>query len=206
MLEPRPHRLRRRFVDRPAPVPDAAEDLRFIRQTLERSSAFTAVSGWGIAGVGATALPAAWLAHRQSAPAIWLAIWLVEAVVAVTLALLTTYFKARRMHVPVTSAPGRRFVLSFLPPAAAAAALTAAMFLAGMSYLLPALWLLLYGASVITAGAFSVPIVPAMGVCFMAAGLLALSASFSWAEALLAIGFGGLHLIFGVWITRRYGG
>lgn len=182
MLE-RHHRPRYRFAGARPTAPAALEELRFIRQTLERSSSFTAVSGWGLVALGLTAFPAAWLAHRQTSQQTWLAAWLGEALVAVTIGVATTYGKALRAGLPMTSGPGRRFVLSFLPPAVAAALLTAAMFHSGMVQLLPALWLLLYGASVITAGAFSVPALPVMGVCFMLAGLAALFVPTAWETA-----------------------
>ncbi|MFZ5784854.1 MAG: hypothetical protein ACOY3Y_00295, partial [Acidobacteriota bacterium] len=72
--------------------------------------------------------------------------------------------------------------------------------------LLPALWLLLYGVAVIAAGAHSVPPVPIMGACFLGLGALALAAPLRWGDALLAAAFGGLHIGFGAWIARRFGG
>jgi hypothetical protein len=206
MLERRPHRPRRRFVSTRPPAPAALDDLRFIRQTLERSSAFTAISGWGLAAVGGTALVAAAVAHRQQSQQLWIVVWLVEAAFAMTIALLTTYSKALRAGLPMTSGPARRFVLSFLPPALAAALLTAATFHFGMTQLLPAVWLLLYGAAIVTAGAFSVQVLPIMGGSFMALGALALLLPASWGDALMAAGFGILHLVFGTLIARRFGG
>ncbi len=202
----RHHRPRYRFAGARPTAPAALEELRFIRQTLERSSSFTAVSGWGLVALGVTALPAAWLAQRQTSQAIWLASWLGEALVAVTIGVATTYKKPQRAGLPMTSGPGRRFVLSFLPPAVAAALLTPVMFHLGMMQLLPALWLLLCGASVISAGAFSVPALPVMGVCFMLAGVVALCLPGGWGNGMVAAGFGGLHLVFGTVIARRYGG
>jgi hypothetical protein len=98
------------------------------------------------------------------------------------------------------------FGLSFLPPVIAGAALTAALYRTGGAEAIPGAWLLLYGAGVVTAGAFSVRIVPIMGVCFMVIGVLALFSPASWSDAYLAIGFGGLHVAFGSAIARRYGG
>jgi hypothetical protein len=173
---------------------------------MERANAFTAVPGWGGVMIGATALVAAPLAALQPTPARWLMVWLVTAVIATLIAALTMVRKARRARVALSTGPGRTFLLSFLPSVLVAAALTAACFTHGVTDLLPGLWLLSYGAAVVAAGTFSVRIVPIMGITFMVLGLLALATPAAWADAWQAIGFGGLHIGFGILIARRYGG
>lgn len=204
MLSHRPRRIRSTHESRPLNA-RAVDDLRFIRQTMERSAAFTAVPGWGMVAVGVTALPAAWVASRYAFEVRWLEIWVCEAVLAISLAIVAIQSKAARHGLPWTSGPGRKVALSFLPPVAAATLLTIPLFRANLGTTLPGTWMLLYGVGVITGGAFSVSIVPVMGVCFMAAGAVALflPAMGNWA---MAAGFGGLHVVFGIWIARRYGG
>lgn len=184
----------------------AMDDLRFIRQTMERAGSFTAVPGWGGVAIGATALAAAPFAKAQPTPERWLAVWLVTAAVATLLATITLALKARRARVPLRTGPGRTFLLSFLPSVGAAVALTAALFLHGAHAMLPGLWLLSYGAAVVSAGTFSVRVVPLMGIGFMVAGALALATPAAWGDAWMAAGFGGLHVGFGLLIARRYGG
>ncbi len=205
MIEPRP---RLRAVD---PLPPALhlralDHLRFIRETMEGAAFFTAVSGIGEMAVGATALAAAFLAARQPDPASWLLTWLAEAMLAVLITGGAIVWKARRAEISLVSQPGRRFILGLVPPLIVGALLTLALFMRGAFDLLPGLWLLLYGAGVVTGGAFSVRIVPVMGLAFMGLGALALVAPPSFRDLLMAAGFGGLHLLFGAFIAWRHGG
>ena len=210
MPEHRPRRFRTRskgdtHADAPSLDVRAVDDLRYIRQTMERSAAFTAVPGWGMVAVGVTVFPAAWLAGHRDFDLRWLEIWIADAVLAVSLAIIAIQSKAARSGLPWTSGPGRKVALNFAPPVAAAGLLTVPLFRAGLGATLPGMWMLLYGVGVIAGGAFSVPVVPVMGACFMVAGAVALflPAFGNWA---MAAGFGGLHILFGLWIARRYGG
>lgn len=200
-----------RPIRTPAPEPlalhtRAIDNLRFIRETMEKSVAFTAVPGWGGCLMGVTALLAAVIAARQTSPIGWLATWLVEGALAIGLGAAAMQRKARAASLPLFSAPARKFLLSFVPPLLVGALLTPALYQGGLIGIIPGMWLLLYGTGIVTGGAFSVPVVPLMGICFMAEGAATLFAPAAWGNALLASGFGGLHLIFGAIIARRYGG
>ncbi len=184
----------------------AMENLRFIRETMERAGSFTAVSGWGQVMIGCTALVAAVVAANQTAPDRWLAVWSVEALLALALGAWTVARKAYAAGMPILSGPGRKLALSFAPPLLAGAMLTAVLFEAGLVWPLPGMWLLLYGTGVIAAGAFSVRIVPVMGFSFMLFGVFTLLAPNAWGNTLMGFGFGGLHIIFGLLIAWRYGG
>jgi len=184
----------------------ALDHLRYIRETMEQAGAMTAVPGWGQVWIGATALAAAALAARQRSAAAWLATWLAEAAVAIALAAFAMQRKARAAGTPLLSGPFRRFAFSFSMPLLGGALLTLALYRSGAAELLPGIWLLLYGTGVVCGGAFSVRIVPVMGLSFMVLGAATLLAPPGWGNALLAAGFGGLHLAFGLLIARRYGG
>ena len=201
-----PQRVPNRPTDDPALHDRAMDNLRFIRQTMERATAFTAVPGWGGVGMGVLALAAAAVAESRLTRAEWLATWLGTAVLGLTLGGWAMSVKARRAGTPVFSYSGRRFVLSYLPPMLVGALLTGALVRAGLYEALPGTWLVLYGTGVVTGGAFSVRVVPLMGLCFMGLGALALFAPPAWGNALMAAGFGLLHIVFGVIIARRYGG
>jgi hypothetical protein len=182
------------------------DNLRFIRETMEGAAYFTAVSGIGEMTVGLTALAAAYLAVRQATAWGWLLVWLWEALAAFLITAGAIVWKARRSGADLFSRPGQRFALGLFPPLIAGALLTPALFSSGNLESLPGLWLLLYGTGVVTGGAFSVRTVPVMGLAFMALGTVALLAPAAWKDALLAAGFGGLHLVFGAVIARRHGG
>ena len=184
----------------------AMEDLRFIRRTMEVGAAFTAVPGWGGVGMGVSALAAAALASSQPTAERWLLVWILEALLAMAIGAVAIHRKARRADLPVLSGAGRKFVLSFLPPALAGVVLTVALWQAGADSLLPGAWLLLYGAAVVTAGTFSVRIVPVMGMCFMVVGAFALLVMPAAGDLSMAVGFGGLQIVFGVTIARKHGG
>lgn len=194
---------------RPKPVPiqqHAIDNLRYIRETMERASSFTAVPGYGGMAMGVTAVLAGALAHMQADATRWLTVWLVEALVAIGIGAYCMQRKALAGGQSVTSAPARKFLLSFVPPLFAGAVLTVALFPVGHTALLPGLWLLLYGTGVLTAGAFSVPVVPVMGASFAGLGAVCLFAPPAWNDYFLAAGFGVLHVIYGWVIARRYGG
>lgn len=184
----------------------AMDNLSFIRSTMERATAFTAVPGWGGVAMGVTAVLATVLASRSPSVSQWLTVWLSASVLAFAIGGWFMVLKARRAGTTVFSYSGRRFVLSYVPPLVVGAVLTLVLVRAGLYDALPGTWLLLYGTGVVTGGAFSVRVVPIMGLCFMALGVIALLAPASWSEWLLAAGFGGLHIIFGLIIARRYGG
>lgn len=184
----------------------AMDNLRFIRTTMESAGAFTAVPGKGGILMGATALFAAFAAHLSANPRAWLAVWMGEAILAVAIGLGFSYLKARQNSTSLLSRPFRRFVLAVAPSVFVGALLTLVFYRQGLSQMLPAMWLLLYGAGIASGGAFSVRVIPVMGMSFLALGSIATVAPVNFADPLLAIGFGGLHILFGWVIARRYGG
>jgi hypothetical protein len=184
----------------------AIANLEFIRQTIERAPEFTAVPGLGMTAVGLIASGVAYAASLQTSVRMWLAMWLAGACLSLTVGLWAVYRKSLRVNDSILSGPGRKAALGFAPPIFAGALLTIILHRAGLYSSLPAAWLALYGAGVITGGAFSVRIVPVMGLCFMFLGVIAALCPSSWNDVLMAAGFGGLHIIFGIVIARRHGG
>ncbi len=215
-------------LSRDLPRPDdrqATEHLRFIRDVMDRSVPFTAVPGRGLVVMGMTALVAAYVAEQQPATSGWLRVWVAEAALAGSIGLVALRRKVHAAGLSLRSGPGRKYVQSLVPPLAAGAVLTLALYVhttldgapdptaqplrlarSEVLGLLPGLWLLLYGASTVTGGLASIPLVPRVGLAFMALGTAALFLPPPHANALMAAGFGGLHLIAGVIVWKRYGG
>jgi hypothetical protein len=187
------------------PIRDQALDnLRYIRETMERAGSFTSIPGWGGVVIGVTAAVTCAIAQRFVAnnEPLWLAIWLADAALAAVIAVLAMLHKG----VSFTSPPARRFFISYFAPILAGALLTLVLARAGLEGALPAAWLLLYGSSFISSGSHSIPVIPVMGAAFMILGVAACFVPLAAGNLLLGAGFGGLHIVFGLIIARRYGG
>ena len=182
------------------------DNLRFIRETMEAAGTFTAVSGWGQVVIGLTAILAALLASRQSVPEEWVLVWAAEAILALLISVWFMYSNAKLASLPLLTSSARKLLFSFTPVFAVGMVMTFFFMKSGLYPLLPCVWMLLYGTAVVAAGAFSVRIVPVMGAAFIVMGAVALFAPESWSTALMIIGFGALHIVFGLVIARRHGG
>ena len=173
---------------------------------MEAAGSFTAVSGWGMVAIGVLAIAVAVVASMQKTPTGSLNIWLAAAVLSPAIMMWAMVRKSRTAKMPLLSGPGQKFLLSFSPPMVVGALLTFVLYRAGLIEAIPGVWLLLYGTGVVAGGAFSVRIVPVMGLCFMVAGVIALFTPAAWSHAILGAAFGGLHIAFGIPIARSYGG
>ncbi len=198
--------LRPRAGEPPEMQARAMDNLSYIRGMMERAATFTAVSGWGEVVIGVTAIAAALVAARQTLPWAWVATWLAEGGIAAGISVSSMALKAHSANMPLLSGPLRKLVLSFSPAMIVGGVLTAFFVDRGSYALLPGVWMLLYGAAVVSAGTYSVRSVPVMGAAFMILGAVTLVAPAAWITALLIAGFGGLHIAFGLWIARRHGG
>lgn len=192
--------------DPPALHERAMSNIQFIRETMERATLFTAVPGWGGAAMGVVALGTAAIAALQPAKSLWLATWMVGALVSIGVGGFALWRKARNLNHAVFSGSGRRFLFSFTPPIAVGALLTVVLYRHRAAELLPGVWLLLYGTGVMAGGAFSVRAVPLMGLLFTALGSVAIFLPLTIGNWFMAAGFGVLHIVFGIVIARRHGG
>jgi len=196
-----------RLVSAPEPMSGrAADNLRFIRQAMERTTTFTSIPGKGGVAMGVIALVASVVAASQPSADRWLLAWMAAAATAAVIGLIAMSHKARLGGVTLTGATARRFAMGMAAPFVAGAAITYDLWAVRNFSVMAPSWLLLYGAGVLTGGIFSVPVVRAIGVCFMALGIAAIATPPEWGNVWLAIGFGGLHVTFGLYIARNHGG
>lgn len=194
----------------------AMENLLFIREAMERSTSFTGISGKGMVAMGLIALGGGQVARRYPSHEWWLYCWLAVACAGCLAGLAAMVWKMRALDQPSVARSARRFALNMAPSILIGVFLTQMFHELGLYAFLPGMWLLLYGAGVVAGGALSVRVLPAMGGAMMALGAATLfwtlwgsesrAVADFWAEAALAIGFGGMHMVSGIIVWRRYGG
>ena len=184
----------------------AIDNLQFIRETMERSTHFTAVPGYGGVLMGFTAVGAAYIAHTQVYQRDQLVTWLAEAFLAFAIGLLAMWQKSKMGGTPLISVPAKKFAMSFLPPLIVGVAVTLGLWRYEHYEMMAPVWMLCYGAAVVCGGAFSVPVVPVMGWCFIVLGATAFALPASYGNYLLGLSFGLVHIIFGIVIGKRHGG
>ena len=129
-----------------------------------------------------------------------------EVLLASAIGILAMWQKSRLMQDSLFSAPARKFAFGFAPPLFAGLVLTVLLYKTNQTDVLPVVWLLLYGAAVVTGGMFSVKPVPLMGIGFLILGSIAAAFPPAYGDYFMAAGFGVLQIIFGIIIARKHGG
>ncbi len=184
----------------------AIDNLKYIRETMERSAIFTSVPGYGGIFMGATAVAAAAIAHFQSGIRAWLTVWLIEAFLAVGIGFFAMWQKSKITNTSLFSAPARKFAMSFLPPLLCAVFITFGLWQLGHFEVMIPIWIMLYGAAVVCGGANSVRVVPIAGWCFIALGAVAFLLPAGFGNLMMGASFGILHIVFGAIVAWKYGG
>lgn len=193
--------------ERPVNISDRALDnLKYIREAMERSTSFTAVPGYGGMLMGVTALAAAYIAAQQIYMRNWLIVWLTEAFLAAAIGMLGMWQKSKISDQSLFSTPARKFAFGSIPPLICGIAITLGLWRYEHYEMMAPVWMLCYGAAVVNGGTFSVKIVPVMGWIFIALGAAAFALPTVYGNYFMAASFGLLHIIFGAIIAKRYGG
>lgn len=202
-----PLRKDRPEQDEPINIGDRAIDnVKFIREMMERSASFTAVPGYGGILMGVTAVAAAYIANTQIYLRDSLMTWLIEAFLAFAIGLLAMWQKSKIAGQSLFSTPARKFAYGFIPPLVVGVVIVLGLWRYEYYYVMAPVCMLCYGAAVACGGAFSARVVPVMGWCFIVLGAIAFLLPTNFGNLMMGASFGLLHIIFGAIIARKYGG
>jgi len=190
------------------------DSLLYIRRTLEAAGRLSTVSGTGTFFVGVLALAAVvvnvritgtpWNTGAQPYQA--LAVWAALLVLSGAVTAFSMARKSSRTGLAFWSPVLRKALWTFSAPMVLGAVLSAAVLRSQNPELLPVVWLGCYGAALTAAGVMSVSPVRWMGISFLALAICAVFLTPAAGLALLAAGFGLLHIIFGAYIHWRHDG
>ncbi len=189
-----------------APVPiesRALGTLAYIRASIESSGAIV-VPGMAAIVMGVIGLTAAGITARWGSR--WLETWILAGMAAFLLGGAIVARQATGRGAVRYLGPLKKFLLCLCPQLFAAAVLTFVLWRAGMARFLPGMWLLLYGCAVLSAStvmsARITRLAGAMGSLFVAIGALTFALPQSLQAHMLGLGFGVLHLVYGLLIRR----
>jgi len=192
----------------------AHEDLQYIRRTLDAAGSFSGIPGRGMVVIGLLALAAVGLNlcvtgapwDVAARPVESLAVWAALLALSIFIGLWTMARKARRTGQVMWSPVLRKALWGYCAAMLLGGMLSAAVIRQRRFDLLPEIWLGCYGTALIAGGVMSVAPVRWMGIAYLVlAGAGALLPP-QMGLALLAAGFGGLHLAFGAYIAWRHDG
>jgi hypothetical protein len=179
--------------------------LNYIRASIDAAGTFAVPGTAGIA-MGTAGVAAAFLASIPGLSAYWIPIWLMAAVGAAAVGGKLIARQSARGELILYRGPTRKFILCLCPALLAGAVLTLVLGQVGESRLIPGTWLLLYGCAVLSASLITATssgrLLACMGLLFVFFSTIAFEVPMRWHNLILGLGFGALHLVFGVLIGR----
>ncbi len=194
---------------------DYIQDIAEIRSMMERSSKFLSLSGWAGILAGVYALVGAWIAYSvlefhpdeifYTYPDLTLVVLTAVGVLILSLisALLDSRRKARKNDKKAWNATSRRLLTSMAIPLFTGGILIALLISKGLLGLIAPLTLLFYGLALYNAGSYTIQEVRLMGFTQMTLGLLNV-AFISYGLLFWAIGFGVVHIMYGIYMYFRF--
>jgi hypothetical protein len=198
------------------------KDLTEIRSMMERSSKFMSLSGWSGVIMGIYALAGVFFANlimqqrddyslysmsgsfqfsKTLADLVLLAIVLLVA--AIGTAIFLSYKKSRKIKEQAWNPTARRLVINMMIPLFTGGALILIMILKGLPGLILPFTLLFYGLTLINAGKYSYAEIKYLGIINIIFGLVA-AYFIDYGLLFWAVGFGIMHIIYGLYIHLRY--
>lgn len=201
---------------------EAEENLRIIRDLMERSTKYSTFSGlsgilagvYSILGCLATSVFAGQAGGENVSrimrtpdafPVSFLLIWSLVILFAIGTDFLLTKRRAARVGKLVISRLGKQMFIGSAPGLGTGAALTLYFtqhHLLGDIY---PVWMLCYGIAVCAVGLFSQREVTYLGLAFLLAGAATLLLFPLYGLWMMALTFGGFHIFYGFWMSRKDG-
>jgi hypothetical protein len=196
---------------------DIRQDIADIRSMMERSRRFLSLSGWSGIMAGVYALVGAYVAHtllsfRPAYPPVpgtqeetRALLWLATTVLALAMstALILSHLRARKQGERSWTPSTRRMVVQLAIPLVGGGLLIIALLPYGFLGLSPGLTLLFYGLALVSASPYTFSELRVLGILQVILGLLCAT----WIELSLlfwAMGFGVLHIAYGLYIYLKY--
>lgn len=198
--------------ERPFDRREALLRLEEIRRHMAKAGEYRHLSGAAAIGNGVLVLAACavsrWLlgvsfSHGDD-PVRLAAAWGPVAALGLAVDVWFTVALARGRGESAWSPAARQLVGGLLPGLLAGAILTAFLFDLRHVEALPGAWMVCYGAALMGASLFAPWEVRWAGLSFLAAGALSLLLFRARALEAMAAGFGGIHLLFGLYVLARY--
>ena len=195
---------------------EAQEHLRVIRQTMERSTKHSTLSGLSGVLVGLFALAGSALTlfvtpyphlPRPVDRYAFIAVWACVGILSLVTDVVLTKRKAVRVGKTPFSPLGKHLTRAAAPGVAVGVILSAFYLMHSnlIGEYIYGVWMLAYAAALLGVGMFSVREVSILGWVFLGTGALTLLMPGHLAALMMALSFGGVHIWYGAYMGRKYG-
>jgi hypothetical protein len=192
---------------------EAEENLRVIRDLMERSTKYSTFSGFSgiLAGVASIVgcIITQMLQARYPQPADFrvpfLLTWSAVIFFAIGGDYLLTKRRAARVGKHILSRLGKQIVLAAAPGLGMGALLTLYFLQRNLLTDIYPVWMLCYGIAVSAVGLFSQREVTALGAAFLLTGAVTLLCFPALGLPMMAVSFGGFHIVYALAVSRRDG-
>lgn len=192
------------------------KDLSQIKMMMERSSRFISLSGLSGVLAGLFALAGAAVAYlildgqsvyhpgTNSSVVLWLILdGVIVLILAVGAGMILTIRRTRRMNIKVWDGTSRRLAVNLFIPLATGGILIIIIMLKGFIILAAPLTLIFYGLGLINASKYTLSDIRYLGLSEIVIGLTA-AALPGYGLAFWALGFGVLHIVYGMVMYYKY--
>ncbi|WP_276361309.1 hypothetical protein [Daejeonella sp. H1SJ63] len=201
---------------------DYIQDIAEIRSMMERSSKFLSLSGWAGIMAGIYALAGALAAYKiydfnpgtignsinsenSSYPDLYFIVLLalIILILALGTAVYVSYRAANKREEKLWNTTSKRLLMNMTIPLIAGGILILILISKGMIAYVPPISLLFYGLALYSGGNFTYQEVRVMGLVQICLGLIS-SYFVEYGLIFWALGFGVIHIIYGIYMQYKY--